>query len=120
MVSLITDEDLCRKVIKYDQSIETEIQGGYSSVTIENEIKVIKVEIWESEMNQVDIIVTAIKNCDGICSLSNNKVFKVCSFNMEVDTLQNIKREGLRIKKMLIKNFKRSGIRIISNLRYRG
>lgn len=120
MVTLITDEELCEKVIKYDQSTETEVQCIYSSVTTENEIKVIKVEIWESEMNQADIIITAIKNGDGICSLSNNKVFKVRSFNMEIDTLQNIKREGLRIKKMLIKNFKRNGIRITSDLRYRG
>lgn len=120
MITLITDEYLCEKIIKYDQSSETEVQCVYSSVTIENEIKVIKVEIWESEMNQADIIVSAIKNCDGVCSLSNNKVFKVCSFNMDVDTLQDIKREGLRIKKMLTKKFKRNGIRITSNLRYRG
>ncbi len=120
MITLISDEELCGQISEYNHAEDPEVQYVYSSVQIENEIKVIKVGIWESEMNHADIVVSCIKNSDGVCVLVNNKVFKVCSFDMEEDTSKNVKLEGLRIKKMLAKNFKKNGIRVTSDLRYSG
>ena len=92
----------------------------FSAVPIESNIYEVHISIWESDSNTIDLVVTAIKNKNGFCVLGNHKVFKVYSFDMNDPSYINVKEEGRRLKKVLFRELKEKGIRVTSNLRYRG
>lgn len=119
MKVLLDDKELINGILEFDKAGNTDVTCIFSSVEIEENIKVIQIDIWKTELNRTEIVVSAIKNSSGISVLGNQKVFIVCSFDMEEEA-QAIKDEGRRLKSMLLRNLKNKGIRITSNLHYKG
>lgn len=118
MKTLISDEELIKKINEFDKNGDHDVYCIYSSIQIDKNIRFLHVTIWDSELDQVDIVVSAIKNKDGISVLGNHKAYVVSSFNLENDTVSAIKEEGKRIKSVLQKKFNNKGIKITSNLHY--
>ncbi len=117
---LLDDNRLISSILEYDETGDKDTNCLYSSVPVDEHVKVAKVDIWEAEANQAQIVVSVIKNDLGLCVPGNHKVFIISSFNMETESPQIVKNEGRRLKRMLLKSFKNKGIRITSNLHFKG
>ncbi len=120
MEVLLDDNELISSILEYDKTGDKDINCLYSSVSVEEYVKVVKVDIWETELNQAQIAVSAIKNNLGVCVPGNHKVFIVSSFDMETESPQIVKNEGRRLKNMFLKRFNKKKIRITSNLHFKG
>ncbi len=120
MEILLDDNRLISSILEYDETGDKDTSCLYSLVSVEEHVKVIKVDIWQAEFNQVEIVVSAIKNDLGLCVPGNHKVFIASSFNMEAESPQIVKTEGRRLKRILLKSFKNKGIRVTSSLHFKG
>lgn len=120
MTTWLKDKELIDNILEYNKFGCEDGTTIFSDVLLETNVYEVHISIWESEFNKTDLVVTAIKNKNGFCSLGNNKVFKVHSFDMNNSSYIDVKEEGRRLKKVLFRALKEKDIKVTSNLHYRG
>lgn len=73
------------------------------------------INIWEMSKYEIRIVITVNKTAE--CKLSGHKVIYICSLRTDEEELENLKKYGTRIVRLLRRRFPNSEVH--SDLHYR-